>query len=75
MQVVAIVGAESPPLVGASGAIAGTLGAYFVLFPHSRVLTLIPLGFIPLIAMWVWLGPLGRPAVEGGDGRGKTQEP
>ena len=31
------------PMVGASGAIAGVLGAYIVLFPHSRVLTLVPL--------------------------------
>jgi hypothetical protein len=31
------------PMVGASGAIAGVLGAYFVLFPHGRVLTLIPI--------------------------------
>ena len=31
------------PTVGASGAIAGVMGAYFVLYPHSRVLTLIPL--------------------------------
>jgi membrane associated rhomboid family serine protease len=31
------------PLIGASGAIAGVMGAYFVLYPHSRVLTLIPL--------------------------------
>ncbi len=31
------------PMVGASGAIAGVLGAYLVLFPHSRVLTLVPL--------------------------------
>lgn len=30
------------PMIGASGAIAGVLGAYFVLYPHSRVLTLIP---------------------------------
>ncbi len=29
------------PLVGASGAIAGVLGAYLILFPHARVLTLI----------------------------------
>jgi membrane associated rhomboid family serine protease len=29
------------PTVGASGAIAGVMGAYFVLYPHSRVLTLI----------------------------------
>ncbi len=31
------------PMVGASGAIAGVLGAYIVMFPHSRVLTLVPL--------------------------------
>ena len=31
------------PMVGASGAIAGVMGAYFVMFPRSRVLTLIPL--------------------------------
>src|SRR6186713_318406 len=29
------------PMVGASGAIAGVMGAYFVLYPHSRVLTFI----------------------------------
>jgi len=33
------------PLIGASGAVAGVLGAYFVLFPRSRILTLVPLGF------------------------------
>lgn len=33
------------PMVGASGAIAGVLGAYFVLFPRAGVLTLVPLGF------------------------------
>jgi membrane associated rhomboid family serine protease len=31
------------PVVGASGAIAGVMGAYLVLFPRARVLTLIPL--------------------------------
>jgi membrane associated rhomboid family serine protease len=31
------------PTIGASGAIAGVMGAYFVLYPHSRVLTLVPL--------------------------------
>ena len=31
------------PAIGASGAIAGVMGAYFVLYPQSRVLTLIPL--------------------------------
>ena len=31
------------PTMGASGAIAGVMGAYFVLYPYSRILTLIPL--------------------------------
>src|SRR6185295_6463299 len=31
------------PTIGASGAIAGVMGAYFVLYPRSRVLTLIPI--------------------------------
>jgi membrane associated rhomboid family serine protease len=31
------------PMVGASGAIAGILGAYFMLFPGSRILTLVPI--------------------------------
>jgi len=33
------------PMVGASGAIAGVMGAYFVLYPKSRIVTLIPLFF------------------------------
>jgi membrane associated rhomboid family serine protease len=33
------------PMVGASGAIAGVTGAYFVNFPHARVLTLVPVFF------------------------------
>src|SRR4051794_5608146 len=35
------------PMIGASGAIAGVMGGYFVLYPQSRVLTL-----IPLIIIW-----------------------
>ena len=34
------------PTIGASGAIAGVMGAYFVLYPHSRVLTLVPIFFV-----------------------------
>jgi membrane associated rhomboid family serine protease len=36
------------PTVGASGAIAGVMGGYLLLFPHSRVLTLVPVFFYPL---------------------------
>jgi membrane associated rhomboid family serine protease len=37
----------SIPTVGASGAIAGVLGAYLVLLPHARVVTLL-FGFLPV---------------------------
>lgn len=39
---------SSVPLIGASGAVAGVLGAYFVLFPHSEIRTLAFFG-LPLI--------------------------
>jgi len=40
------------PMIGASGAVAGVLGAYFILFPGSRITTLIFFGFfIRLIKM------------------------
>jgi membrane associated rhomboid family serine protease len=49
------------PALGASGAIAGVMGAYFIMFPHSRVITLIPILFIPyfieipaFVYLWVW---------------------
>ena len=55
-----IVSAESlVPMVGASGAIAGVMGGYFVLYPRSRVLTLCPfplmlfeLPALFFLAMW-----------------------
>jgi membrane associated rhomboid family serine protease len=38
------------PMVGASGAIAGVMGAYFVMYPRSRIVTLIPIFiFIQLV--------------------------
>lgn len=46
------------PTVGASGAIAGVMGAYFVLYPKARVLTLVPFFFIFFVHLpaWVVLG-------------------
>lgn len=35
------------PTIGASGAIAGVMGAYFILFPSAKILTLIPIIIIP----------------------------
>ena len=43
------------PLIGASGAIAGVMGAYLVLFPRTRILGLVGLLPLPLPA-WVFLG-------------------
>jgi membrane associated rhomboid family serine protease len=43
------------PTLGASGAIAAVLGAYFVLYPSSRVLTLV-LVFLVRIPAWAFLG-------------------
>jgi membrane associated rhomboid family serine protease len=39
------------PMVGASGAIAGVLGAYLVMFPHSRVLTFMFIAFVEVPAV------------------------
>lgn len=50
------------PTIGASGAIAGVMGAYFLLFPRAKVLTLVPIVIIPLffelpafIFLGIWL--------------------
>lgn len=37
--------ASTIPMIGASGAISGVLGAYLLLYPHARVLVVVPLGF------------------------------
>jgi membrane associated rhomboid family serine protease len=44
------------PELGASGAIAAVLGAYFVLYPGSRVLTYIVPVFLVRIPAWIFLG-------------------
>jgi len=47
--------ASVAPMVGASGAISGVMGAYLVLFPRVRVFTMVPLGFIlQSIALPAW---------------------
>jgi membrane associated rhomboid family serine protease len=38
--------ASTIPMIGASGSIAGVLGAYLILFPHSRIASLVPIFFI-----------------------------
>jgi membrane associated rhomboid family serine protease len=44
------------PMVGASGAISGVMGAYLILFPRVRVFTLVPLGFfITTMALPAWV--------------------
>lgn len=71
---------RSIPNIGASGAIAGVLGAYFVLLPRARVLTLIIIGFIFIreipavffLAVWIglqiWSGGLSIMAPQAGGG-------
>lgn len=51
------------PMVGASGAISGVLGAYLLLHPKAKVLVMIPLGFLTqivrlpaLIVLVLWFG-------------------
>ena len=68
------------PMVGASGAISGVMGAYLVLFPRVRVFAILPLGFfitrvaLPAWAMliyWAFLqfaGGLARVGAEPGGG-------
>jgi len=61
---IAIDPGSATPLIGASGAIAGVLAAYFMLFPYARVLTLIPIFFflrlvsvpaVLLLGIWFFL--------------------
>ena len=47
------------PLIGASGAISGVLGAYLILWPRATVVSLVPLGFFFFtvrMRAWVMLG-------------------
>ncbi len=47
------------PVVGASGAISAVMGAYFMMYPFSRILVLIPIFFVPLffeVPAFLYLG-------------------
>lgn len=71
--------ASTIPMIGASGAISGVLGAYLLLFPHARVLVAIPIGFYAhvmrmpaalVLGLWFLLqiissamAPTGQPGV------------
>ncbi len=59
-----IFGGEKVPMVGASGAISGVLGAYLWLFPYARILALVPILFfltfmefpaVFFIGMWIFM--------------------
>ncbi|MCC6714564.1 MAG: rhomboid family intramembrane serine protease [Gammaproteobacteria bacterium] len=66
------------PMIGASGAISGVLGAYLLLYPHARVLTVVPLGLyapivrLPaLLVLGFWfVMQLFASAAAGGGGKG-----
>jgi membrane associated rhomboid family serine protease len=48
--------ASGIPMVGASGAISGVMGAYLVLYPRVRVFTLVVLGFfVTTVALPAWV--------------------
>jgi membrane associated rhomboid family serine protease len=54
---------STEPVIGASGAVAAVIAAYAVSYPWARVLTIVPIGFIPLfipvpafLFAFVWFG-------------------
>ena len=79
VYIFAFVNPESTiPMVGASGAVSGVLGAYLVLFPRAKVHTLIPLGFymqvikVPavfVLGLWIFVQIING-MVSGGSGGG-----
>jgi len=65
------------PTIGASGAIAGVMGAYFILYPRAKILTLIPILFIPyfleipaffFLAIWLFFQLLNAAGSDGAGG-------
>lgn len=78
MTQVALTPNSHVPLVGASGAIAGVLGAYLVLYPRARVLTLVPIFYfvrliylpaVVFLGLWFVLQLISVPgSLRGGGG-------
>ncbi|MEK6590889.1 MAG: rhomboid family intramembrane serine protease [Nitrospinota bacterium] len=67
------------PMVGASGAISGILGAYILLFPHARILTLVMMGFfvriikvpaVIVLGFWIVFQLLNSAIAAGSEGGG-----
>jgi rhomboid family protein len=67
--------ASSVPMIGASGAVSGVLGAYLLLFPRANVLTVIVFGFfvrlvripaVVLLGLWFFVQFLGGLVAWGG---------
>lgn len=65
------------PTIGASGAIAGVMGAYFILYPKARILTIIPIIIIPwfveipafiFLGFWLFLQLFNAAGAGGGAG-------
>jgi membrane associated rhomboid family serine protease len=65
------------PVIGASGAVAGVMGAYFLLHPRSKILTLVPIIIIPFffeipafffLGIWFVLQFINASAGQGGGG-------
>ena len=57
------------PMVGASGAIAGVMGAYMVKFPHSRIVSLVTIVFFfTTVEVPAWLMLIGQSTASQGGG-------
>ena len=68
---------STAPTIGASGAIAGIMGAYFLSYPRAKILTLIPILFIPwfieipafyFLAAWLLFQLINAAGIIGGSG-------
>jgi membrane associated rhomboid family serine protease len=53
---IALTPTSNVPMIGASGAIAGVMGAYFLLYPRAKVLTWVIFIFFWWLPAWIWLG-------------------